>query len=174
RRTPAVAGLKPWGRFTAVALGNAGGGAVVGKRLVAAGLVDGSALTPSGRTFAEETGRAVEAPGQEVVSPLERPLKPTGGLVILRGNLAPEGCAGKMAGHERTAHRGPARVFHREGDAMAPGTRRATRAACSRGTWRWCRRPRRGRCCGRAARRAEAGCGTRPRPATPAPAARAG
>src|SRR5947199_5326571 len=113
RRTPVWADLKPWGRFTAVDLGNAGGGAVVGKRLVAAGLVDGSALTPSGRTFAEEAARAVETPGQEVVSPLERPLKPTGGLVILKGNLAPEGCVVKMAGHERTTHRGPARVSQR-------------------------------------------------------------
>src|SRR5947208_2803739 len=128
RRTPVWADLKPWGRFTAVDLGNAGGGAVVGKRLVAAGLVDGSALTPSGRTFAEETGRAVEAPGQERVSPLERPLKPTGGLVILRGNLAPEGCVVKMAGHERTTHRGPARVFEREEDAMAAVTRREIKA----------------------------------------------
>ena len=128
RRTPVWADLKPWGRFTAVDLGNAGGGAVVGKRLVAAGLVDGSALTPSGRTFAEEAARAVETPGQEVVSALERPLKPTGGLVILRGNLAPEGCVVKMAGHERTTHRGPARVFEREEDAMAAVTRRAIKA----------------------------------------------
>jgi len=128
RRTPVWADLKPWGRFTAVDLGNAGGGAVVGKRLVAAGLVDGSALTPSGRTFAEEAARAVETPGQEVVSPLERPLKPTGGLVILKGNLAPEGCVVKMAGHERTTHRGPARVFEREEDAMAAVTRREIKA----------------------------------------------
>src|SRR3989475_2234351 len=128
RRTPVWADLKPWGRFTAGDLGNAGGGAVVGKRLVAAGLVDGSALTPSGRTFAEEAARAVEAPGQEVVSPLERPLKPTGGLVILKGNLAPEGCVVKMAGHERPTHRGPARVFEREEDAMAAVTRRAIKA----------------------------------------------
>src|SRR5439155_1328637 len=128
RRTPVWADLKPRGRFTAVDLGNAGGGAVVGKRLVAAGLVDGSALTPSGRTFAEEAARAVETPGQEVVSALERPLKPTGGLVILRGNLAPEGCVVKMAGHERTTHRGPARVFEREEDAMAAVTRRAIKA----------------------------------------------
>src|SRR5881398_1039237 len=128
RRTPLWADLKPWGRFTAVDLGSAGGGAVVGKRLVAAGLVDGSALTPSGRPFAEEAARAVETPGQEVVTPLERPLKASGGLVILRGNLAPEGCVVKMAGHERTTHRGPARVFEREEDAMAAVTRRAIKA----------------------------------------------
>src|SRR5213594_574466 len=128
RRTPLIADLKPGGRFTAVDLGHAGGSGVVARRLVAAGLVDGSALTPSGRPFAEEAARAVETPGQEVVSALERPLKPTGGLVILRGNLAPEGCVVKMAGHERTTHRGPARVFEREEDAMAAVTRRAIKA----------------------------------------------
>src|SRR5216117_3034065 len=127
-RTPVWADLKPFGRFTAIDLGQAGGTGIVAKRLVAAGLVDGSALTPSGRTFAEEAARAVETPGQEVVSALERPLKPTGGLVILRGNLAPEGCVVKMAGHERTTHRGPARVFEREEDAMAAVTRRAIKA----------------------------------------------
>src|SRR5216110_1448093 len=127
-RTPVWADLKPWGRFTAVDLGNAGGGAVVAKRLVAADLVEGGALMPSGRTLAEEAARAVETPGQEVVAPLERPLKPSGGLVILKGNLAPEGCVVKMAGHERTTHRGPARVFEREEDAMAAVTRRAIKA----------------------------------------------
>src|SRR5439155_260054 len=94
RRTPLWADLKPGGRFTAVDLGKAGGTGVVAKRLVAAGLVDGSALTPTGRTFAEEAARAVETRGQEVVTPLERPLKATGGLVILRGNLAPEAAVG--------------------------------------------------------------------------------
>src|SRR5437016_508939 len=70
----------------------------------------------------------IATPGQEVVAPLERPLKPSGGLVILKGNLAPEGCVVKMAGHERTTHRGPARVFEREEDAMAAVTRRAIKA----------------------------------------------
>src|SRR5215470_17078444 len=128
RRTPLWADLKPGGRFTAVDLGNAGGTGVVAKRLVAAGLVDGKALTPSGRSFAEEAAHAVETRGQEVVTPLERPLKPTGGLVILRGNLAPDGCVVKVAGHERLLHRGPARVFEREEDAMAAVTRRQIRA----------------------------------------------
>src|SRR6059058_5291712 len=127
-RTPVWADLKPWGRFTAVDLGNAGGGAVVAKRLVAADLVEGGALMPSGRTLAEEAARAVEAPGQEVIAPLGRPLKPTGGLVILRGNLAPDGCVVKVAGHERLRHAGPARVFDREEDAMAAVTRREIRA----------------------------------------------
>jgi dihydroxy-acid dehydratase len=128
RRTPQWADLKPGGRYTAVDLGNAGGTGIVAQRLVAAGLVDGSAPTPSGRTFAEEAARAVESRGQTVVVPLETPLKPHGGLVILRGNLAPDGCVVKVAGHERTRHRGPARVFEREEDAMAAVTRREIRA----------------------------------------------
>jgi dihydroxy-acid dehydratase len=128
RRTPQWADLKPGGRFTAVDLGRAGGTGVVAQRLVAAALVDGSAQTPTGRSFAEEAAHAKETPGQEVVVPLDRPLKPTGGLVILKGNLAPEGCVVKMAGHERVLHRGPARVFEREEDAMAAVTRRDIRA----------------------------------------------
>src|SRR5437899_896422 len=128
RRTPLWADLKPGGRFTAVDLGRAGGTGVVAQRLVAAGLADGAAVTATGRTFAEEAARAVERAGQEVVRPLEQPLKPTGGLVILRGNLAPDGCVVKMAGHERLRHRGPARVFDREEDAMAAVTRREIRA----------------------------------------------
>ncbi|HLY37983.1 MAG TPA: dihydroxy-acid dehydratase [Candidatus Binatia bacterium] len=128
RRTPLWADLKPGGRFTAVDLGNAGGSGVVAKRLVAAGAVDGAAITPSGRTFAEEAAAAAETANQEVVLPLARPLKKTGGLVILKGNLAPEGCVVKMAGHERLTHRGPARVFEREEDAMAAVTRREIRA----------------------------------------------
>jgi dihydroxy-acid dehydratase len=127
RRTPLWADLKPWGRFTAVDLGNAGGTGVVAKRLVAAGLVDGGAVTVTGRTFADEAAEVAETRGQEVVASLERPLKPSGGLVILRGNLAPDGCVVKVAGHERLAHRGPARVFDREEDAMAAVTRRAIR-----------------------------------------------
>jgi dihydroxy-acid dehydratase len=128
RRTPQWADLKPGGRFTAVDLGNAGGTAIVAQRLVAAGLVDGGAVTVTGRSFAEEAKRAAETRGQEVVTPLERPLKPHGGLVILRGNLAPDGCVVKVAGHERVRHRGPARVFEREEDAMAAVTRREIRA----------------------------------------------
>jgi dihydroxy-acid dehydratase len=122
RRTPLLADLKPGGRFTAVDLGRAGGTGVVAKRLMAAGLVDGSALTSSGRTFAEDAAAVRETPGQEVVVALEKPLKKTGGLVILKGNLAPEGSVVKVAGHERLKHRGPARVFEREEDAMAAAT----------------------------------------------------
>jgi dihydroxy-acid dehydratase len=127
RRTPLWADLKPGGRYTAVDLGRAGGTGVVARRLVAAGVVDGGAMTVSGRTFAEEAARATETRGQTVVVPLESPLKPTGGLVILRGTLAPDGAVVKVAGHERTRHRGPARVFEREEDAMAAVTRREIR-----------------------------------------------
>src|SRR4029450_4315503 len=119
RRTPLWADMKPGGKYSAVDLGRAGGTAIVANRLVDAGLVDGGAITVTGRTFAEEAGRAVETPGQDVVWPLDRPIKPSGGLVILKGSLAPDGCVVKVAGHERTRHRGPARGFEREEDAMA-------------------------------------------------------
>ncbi len=122
RRTPLLADLKPGGQFTAVDLGNAGGTGVLARRLVDGGLVDGAAVTVTGRTFAEEATRIEETPGQVVVHPLAKPLKPSGGLVILKGNLAPEGCVVKVAGHERLSHRGPARVFEREEDAMAAAT----------------------------------------------------
>jgi dihydroxy-acid dehydratase len=128
RRTPLWADMKPGGRYTAVDLGRAGGTGVVAQRLVAARLVDPGAMTPTGRSFAEEAAKAVETKGQTVVLPLESPLKPHGGLVILRGNLAPEGAVVKVAGHERTHHRGPARIFECEEDAMAAVTRREIRA----------------------------------------------
>ncbi len=127
-RTPLWADLKPGGRFTATDLGNAGGTAIVAKRLVAAGLVHASAVTCTGITFAEEAARAVETPGQEVVRPLGEPIKESGGLVILRGSLAPDGCVVKVVGYERRTHRGPARVFDREEDAMAAVTHGAIRA----------------------------------------------
>jgi dihydroxy-acid dehydratase len=118
-RTPIIADLKPGGRFSAIDLGRAGGVQLVARRLIDAGLLDGSAATVTGHSLADEAAAAQETPGQEVVLPVDRPLKPTGGLVILRGNLAPEGCVVKVAGHERSLHRGPARVFEREEDAMA-------------------------------------------------------
>jgi len=127
-RTPLLADLKPGGRYVAADLDRAGGSQLVARRLVEGGFVDGMRPTPTGRTFAQEAALAVETPGQDVVFPLERPIKPTGGLVILKGNLAPEGCVVKVAGHERMTHRGPARVYDHEEDAMAAVTRRDIKA----------------------------------------------
>jgi dihydroxy-acid dehydratase len=121
-RTPLLADLKPGGRFVAADLDRAGGIPLVAQRLLQAGKLDGNQLTPTGKTIAEEAAAAVETEGQEVVRPLDKPLKPTGGLVILKGNLAPEGCVVKVAGHERIHHRGPARVFDCEEDAMKATT----------------------------------------------------
>jgi len=118
KRTPMIADLKPGGRYTAIDLGKAGGIGLVARRLVEGGLVSGGELTVSGLTFAQEAGLAEETPGQDVVRSAANPLKPTGGLVILKGNLAPEGCVVKLSGFERKLHRGPARVFDREEDAM--------------------------------------------------------
>jgi dihydroxy-acid dehydratase len=126
-RTPLIADLKPGGRYVAADLDRAGGIPLVAQRLVKAGLLDGSQLTPTGKTVAEEAAHAVETPGQVVLMPVDKPLKPTGGLVILKGNLAPEGCVVKVAGYERLLHRGPARVFDREEDAMAAVTKRQIR-----------------------------------------------
>jgi dihydroxy-acid dehydratase len=117
-RTPLVADLKPGGRFVANDLYNAGGIQLVAKRLLEGGLIHGDALTVGGTTIADAAQLAKETPGQEVVRPLSNPLKATGGLVILKGNLAPEGCVVKVAGHERMIHKGPARVFDREEDAF--------------------------------------------------------
>ena len=117
-RTPILADLKPGGRFVANDLYRAGGIQLVAKRLLEAGLIHADALTVTGKTIGEEAQKAKETPGQEVVRPLLNPLKPTGGLVILRGNLAPEGCVVKVAGHERMMHRGPARVYDREEDSF--------------------------------------------------------
>jgi dihydroxy-acid dehydratase len=117
-RTPLIADLKPGGRFVATDLHRAGGVALVARRLLEAGLLHGDCMTVTGRTLAEEVGEAIETPGQEVVRTLSDPLKPQGGLVVLRGNLAPDGCVLKVAGHERTFHKGPARVFEREEDAF--------------------------------------------------------
>ena len=122
RRTPVLVDLKPGGRFVAVDVDQAGGWGVVAQRLVEGAFVDGSALTCTGRTFAAEAADAHETPGQEVVRPLDRPLKPRGGMAILRGSLAPDGCVIKLAGHDRMQHRGPARVFNCEEDAMSAVT----------------------------------------------------
>ncbi len=117
-RTPVLVDIKPGGRFVAADVDKAGGIAVIAKRLVEGKYVDGSAITVTGRSFAEEAAEATETPGQEVIRPLDQALKPRGGIAILRGNLAPEGCVIKLAGHNKKVHHGPARVFEREEDAM--------------------------------------------------------
>ncbi len=118
-RTPIVADIKPGGRFVATDLHAAGGVALVARELLKAGLVHGDAPNVDGRSLAEVATAVVETPGQQVVVPIETPLKATGGLAILRGNLAPDGCVVKLAGHERLFHTGPARVFESEEDCFA-------------------------------------------------------
>ncbi|MGA8859945.1 MAG: dihydroxy-acid dehydratase, partial [Candidatus Sulfotelmatobacter sp.] len=127
-RTPLLADLKPSGKYVAADVDKAGGIPVIAKRLLDAKCADGSTLTVTGRTFAEEANDAKETPGQPVIAPLDRPLKKTGGLVILKGNLAPEGCVAKISGHERLEQRGPARVFDCEEDAMAAVTSKKIKA----------------------------------------------
>src|SRR5204862_14682 len=124
-RTPVVADLKPGGRFVATDLHAAGGVALVARELLKAGLVHGDAPTVDGRSLAEVATAVAETRGQEVVRPIERPLKATGGLALLRGNLAPDGCGVKLAGHERLFHRGPARVFDSEEACFAAVKERA-------------------------------------------------
>jgi dihydroxy-acid dehydratase len=116
--TPLLCDLKPSGRFTAPDLHLAGGVPVLLKRLKEAGALHEDAITVTGRTVGEHADGASETEGQEVIRPLHDPIKPTGGLAILHGNLAPEGAVVKLAGHERTKHTGPARVFDSEEDAM--------------------------------------------------------
>jgi dihydroxy-acid dehydratase len=118
-RTPVVADIKPGGRFVAADLHAAGGVALVARELMKAGLVHGDAPNVDGRSLAQVAAAVVETPGQEVVVPIETPLKATGGLAVLRGNLAPDGCVVKLAGHERLFHRGPARVFDSEEECFA-------------------------------------------------------
>jgi dihydroxy-acid dehydratase len=121
-RTPLLGDLKPGGRFVAKDLYEAGGIGVLAKRLDEAGVLHRDQITVTGRTIGKEADAATETPGQEVVRPLSDPLKPTGGLVILRGNLAPEGCVVKVAGEERRSHTGAARVFGSEGSASPRST----------------------------------------------------
>lgn len=118
-RTPLIGDLKPGGRYVANDVYRAGGIELIAQRLLEAGILYGDCITVTGRTIGEEARAAIETPGQDVIRPLSNPIKPTGGLVILKGNLAPEGCVLKVAGHERVYHRGPARVFDREEDAFA-------------------------------------------------------
>ena len=122
QRTPLLVDLKPGGKFVAYDVDKAGGWPVVAKRLVDGGYAHGECMTVTGRTFAQEAADSKETAGQEVIHALANPIKKTGGLVILKGNLAPEGCVIKVAGTNRKEHRGPARVFDREEDAMAAVT----------------------------------------------------
>jgi dihydroxy-acid dehydratase len=117
-RTPIVANLRPGGEYVALDVDRAGGVQLIAKRMLEGGLIDGSTLTPSGKSLREEVATVEETPGQKVVATADCPFKPTGGLVILRGNLAPDGAVVKIAGHEPTTLRGRARVFEREEDAM--------------------------------------------------------
>ncbi len=118
RRTPIIADLKPWGRFVAVDFWRAGGVPLFARRLLDAGLLKDE-LTATGRMLSEEVRDAKETPGQQVIRPVDRPVKPTGGIAILRGSLAPEGCVIKLSGSEKKRHVGPARVFDSEEDAFA-------------------------------------------------------
>ena len=118
-RTPLYADLQPGGRYVAADLHRAGGIQLVAKRLLDAGLLHADEFTVTGKTIGEEASAAVEADGQEVVRPISKPIKATGGLVVLKGNLAPDGCVLKVAGNERMTHRGPARVFDCEEVAFA-------------------------------------------------------
>jgi dihydroxy-acid dehydratase len=118
-RTPLLCDLQPGGRYVATDLYEAGGIPLVLKRMAEAGVLNEQAATVTGRTIGEEAAAAKETPGQQVVRPLANPLKPTGGFAILRGNVAPDGCVVKLAGHERRRHTGPARVFDGEEAAMA-------------------------------------------------------
>jgi dihydroxy-acid dehydratase len=119
KKTPFICDLVPAGKYMASHFQAAGGSRLLAKRLIDAGHADGSTLTISGRTLAQEAALATETPGQVVIKTFQQPIKPTGGLVILKGNLAPEGCVMKIAAADRYEHRGPARVFDCEEDCFA-------------------------------------------------------
>jgi dihydroxy-acid dehydratase len=127
-RTPLLADLKPAGKFVAADVDAAGGIPVIAKRLLDGKYADGSAMTVTGKTFAAEANAAKETAGQTVIAPLSKPLKTTGGLVILKGNLAPGGGVVKMSGHERASQTGPARVFDSEEAAMQAVTSKQIKA----------------------------------------------
>ncbi len=118
-RTPFICDLSPGGKYAAKDYQDAGGSRLLAKRLLEKGLLKGDSITVSGKTLAEEAALAVETPGQPVIHTWDKALKPTGGLVIMRGNLAPDGAVIKVAGHERIHHTGPARVFDSEDDCHA-------------------------------------------------------
>ena len=119
RKTPVLANLKPWGLYTGPEMFEAGGMALVAKELLKAGKIHGDQLTVSGRTLGAEARRAKAKKGQQVIVSARKPLKKTGGIAILRGSLAPDGCVIKLSGQEKSIHKGPAKVFNREEDAFA-------------------------------------------------------
>jgi dihydroxy-acid dehydratase len=127
-RTPLLADLKPAGRFVAADMHRAGGVRLLTRRLIFGKHLHGKAMTVTGLTLNSEAESALEAPGQQVIAPLDKPLKKTGGLVILHGNLAPKGSVAKISGHERLSHRGPARVFDSEEAAMQAVTSKQIKA----------------------------------------------
>jgi dihydroxy-acid dehydratase len=127
-RTPLLADLKPAGKYVAADMHRAGGIRLLTRRLVRGEFVHAKAMTVSGLTLGAEAESAVETPGQEVIRSLEKPIKKTGGLVILHGNIAPEGSVVKISGHERSSHRGPARIFESEEDAMTAVTNKQIKA----------------------------------------------
>jgi len=126
-KTPLLADLKPSGRFVAAEMHRAGGIRLLAKRLMSGKRLHPTAKTVSGLTIAAEAEKATESPNQQVIAPLDKPLKATGGIVILKGNLAPEGCVAKISGHERLKHRGPAKVFESEEAAMKAVTAKKIR-----------------------------------------------
>jgi dihydroxy-acid dehydratase len=118
KHTPYICDLTPAGKYVASDYQAAGGSRLLAKRMIDAGFANGSTLTISGKTLAEEAALAQETPGQVVIHTFDKPIKPNGGLVILKGNLAPEGCVMKIAAAGRYEHRGPARVFDSEDDCF--------------------------------------------------------
>jgi len=127
-RTPLLCDLKPFGKYVAADMHRAGGIRLLANRLLKGKKLYESAMTVTGKTIGEEASAAVETPDKAVISPLDKPLKATGGLVVLKGNLAPEGCVVKISGHERLSHRGPVRVFESEEDAMTAVTGKQIKA----------------------------------------------
>ena len=127
-RTPLLCDLKPFGRFVAADMHRAGGIRLLANRLLQSRKLHANAMTVTGKTIGEEAATAVETPDQEVIAPLDNPLKASGGLVILRGNVSPQGCVAKISGHERLSHRGPARVFESEEEAMSAVTGKRLKA----------------------------------------------
>ena len=127
-RTPLLCDLKPFGKYVAADMHRAGGIRLLANRLLKGKRLHENAITVTGKTIGEEASLSIETPDQEVIAPLDKPFKSTGGLVVLKGNLAPEGCVVKISGHERLSHRGPARVFECEEDAMKAVTAKQIKA----------------------------------------------